>query len=75
MAEMVLLAHSAKWDLENLGGVRIKLSMLCVRSSEKRPACRGTHRKYQECRTSPLRGPQTVCVILNKSLSQTDCES
>lgn len=27
---MVLLAHSVKWDLENLGGVRIKLCVLRV---------------------------------------------
>lgn len=34
---LVLLTHFVRWDLENLGGVRIKLSALCVGSSGKRP--------------------------------------
>lgn len=33
MTGMVSLAPSVEWDSENLGGVGIKLSVLCVRSS------------------------------------------
>lgn len=35
---LVLLTQSVRWDLEKaLGGVRIKLSVPCVRSSGKQP--------------------------------------
>lgn len=37
MTGLVLLTHSVRWDLENLGGVWIKLSAPCVRSSGKQP--------------------------------------
>lgn len=37
VTELVLLTHSLRWDLENLGGVRIKLRTRCVRSSGKPP--------------------------------------
>lgn len=37
MTGLILLTYSVRWDLGNLGGVRIKLSALYVRSSGKRP--------------------------------------
>lgn len=61
MTGLVLLAHSVKWDLENLGSVRIKLRALCVRSSGKRRTSRECSQKVSRVLNQSPEGSTDSC--------------